>query len=256
MAQANNPGTPEAGQPQSAAGAPNQPRKYAGKYDSLEDAVEKGYVGLEQQVGGLSEKVANLTRLLEVAVTPPENPVPQVGSGSYSSQYGDPYGRNTPPQNQQQQVVDFLTNPQAHLEARENAMMQKVANVVSSTVQNAMAVADFKLRHPELVKHEPLVRTFMAQTDARKPISERLEDAAKAATAYINQNFQAPANPAPRGNDYVEPPSGGQPFFAPGSPAPTAPSNTAEEAELVNYLNERNALKAQNMGVGFDPNAK
>jgi hypothetical protein len=25
---------------------------------------------------------------------------------------------------------------------------------------------------------------------------------------------------------------------------------------LVDYLNERNALKAQNMGVGYDPNAK
>lgn len=254
MAEANNPQTPAAGQPGSGAGTNNPPKKYAGKYDSLEEAVEKGYGGLEQGFNALNEKVANLTRLLEVAVTPQE-PVPTVGGGNPAA-YSDPYGRNAPPVNNQQQVVDFLTNPHAHLQAREEAMLQRVGNIVSSTVANAMAVADFKARHPELLKHEPLVKTFMQSTDPRKPIAERLEDAAKAAQAYIAQNFQAPTNPPPQGTNFVEPPSGGIQYFAPGSP-PVAPSDTkAEEQALVEFLQARNADKALTMGVGYDPNDK
>jgi hypothetical protein len=251
----NNPGTPAAGQPQSEAGNPaTPPKKYAGKYNSLEEAVELGYGGLEKGFNDLNEKFSNMTRLLEAAVAAPQEPVPTVGGSNYNPQGYDPYSRNTPQPNNF--TVDFLTNPAAHLEAREQAMMQKVANVVSNTVTNAMAVADFKLRNPDLVKHEPLVRTFMAQTDQRRPVAERLEDAAKAARAYIAQNFQAPSNPPPGGDNYVEQPRGAITGYAPGSPPPPPSSTTAEEQALVDYLNDRNATKAQNMGVGYDPNAK
>ena len=253
MAQVNNPGTPAAGQPQPEAGNQNnQPKKYAGKYNSLEEAVELGYGGLEKGFNELNEKFSNMTRLLEAAVAAPQEPVPTVGANQNYNPYSDPYGRQAPPANNA--AVDFLMNPQAHLEARENALLQKVGNIVSNTVTNAMAVADFKLRNPDLVKHEPLVRTFMGQTDVRKPVAERLEDAAKAARAYISQNFQAPGNPAPSGGNYVEPPRGPISNYAPGA-TPPPPSNTSEEeAALVDYLNERNANKALNMGVGYDPN--
>lgn len=255
MAQANNTGTPDAGQPQSDAGNnTNQPKKYAGKYNSLEEAVELGYGGLEKGFHELKQEFSNMTRLLEAAVAP-QDPVPQVGPSNYSQPGYDPYGRGTPPA-AQNYTVDFLTNPAAHLEARENAMLSKVAGIVQSTVTNAMAVADFKLRNADLVKHEPLVRTFMAQTDARKPIAERLEEAGKAARQYISQNFQQPVNSPPGGNNYVEPPRGAITSYAPGSPPP-APSDTSdEEKELMDYLNNRNAMKAQNMGVGYDPSSK
>jgi len=252
MAEANNPQTPPAGAPGNVAGTTNQPKKYAGKYNSLEEAVELGYGGLEKGFQELNEKFGNMTRLLEAAVAPQE-PVQQVGAAQNYNAYSDPYGRNTPPQNY---AVDFISDPAKHLQAREDALLQKVVGVVSSTVQNAMAVADFKLRNPDLVKHEPLVRTFMGQTDARKSIVERLEDAAKAARQYISQNFQAPTNPPPGGSNYVEAPSGAIQHFAPGSPAPIPGNTSAEEAELVSYLNDRNAAKAQNMGIGYDPNAK
>ena len=251
MAQVTNPQTPDAGQPGNDAGMQNPPKKYAGKYNSLEEAVELGYGGLEKGFNELNEKFGNMTRLLEAAVAP-QDPVPTVGAPSNYNAYSDPYNRNTPPQNY---TVDFLTNPAAHLEARENAMLQKVAGIVSNTVTNAMAVADFKLRNPDLVKHEPLIRTFMGQTDARKPVAERLEDAAKAARQYISQNFQAPNNPAPGGNNYVEPPRGAIGNYVPGSP-PAAPSNTEDEQALVDYLNDRNSTKALNMGVGYDPKDK
>ena len=257
MAQANNPGTPAGGQPQP--DATNQPKKYAGKYNSLEEAVELGYGGLERGFNELNEKFSNITRLLEAAVTP-QDPVPTVGANPNYNSYGsDPYGRNPAapvPGGNNNPAVDFIMNPHAVLQAREDALMQKVAGVISSSVTNAMAVADFKVRHPELVKHEPLIRTFMGQSDPRKPVAERLEDAAKAAQAYIAQNFQQPTNPPPGGNSYVEPPRGNAPHFAPGSPPP-APANTSEDEQaLVDYLNDRNATKAQNFGTGYDPNAK
>ena len=255
MAESNNPQTPATGQPGSGTGNPTQPKLYAGKYKTLEDAVEQGYGGLEKGFSELNEKVANLTRLLEVAVTP-QDPVPTTGPANYSQQYD--YGRNpqAPVPGGNNAAVDFIMNPQAHLEARDQKLLGQVANIVSNTVQNAMAVADFKARNPDLVKHEPLVRTFMGQTDARKPVSERLEDAAKATRAYISQNFQAPSNPAPAGNDYVEPPNGALNRVPPGTP-PAPPSNTTEdEKALVEYLNQRNATKAQNMGIGYDPENK
>ena len=250
MAEANNPQTPATGQPGSEAGTTNQPKKYAGKYNSLEEAVELGYGGLEKGFQELNEKFGNMTRLLEAAVAPQE-PVMTVGAPSYNQPGYDPYGRGTPP-SPQNYTVDFLTNPAAHLEARENAMLTKVAGIVQNTVTNAMAVADFKLRNSDLVKHEPLVRTFMAQTDGRKPISERLEEAGKAARAYIAQNFQQPVNTPPGGNSYVEPPRGAITNYPPGSPAPVPGNTSTEEQELVDYMNDRNAAKAQNMGVGVE----
>lgn len=253
MAQENNTGTPAAGQPQGNAASGTTTRKYAGKYDSLEEAVEKGYGGLEKGFNELNEKFANITRLLEAAVAPQE-PVPTVGAQQYGqpiNPYQDPYGRVSPqPQNA---AVDFLMNPHAHLEQRDAALMQKVANVVSNTVTNAMAVADFKLRNPDLVKHEPIVKAFMQQTDQRKTIAERLEDAAKATRSYIAQNFQAPTNPAPSGDHYVEPPRGPVTSLPPGAPPPAPGNTTEDEQALVDFLNERNASKAQNMGVGYEP---
>lgn len=262
MPENNNTGTPAGGQPQgNAAAGTTQPKKYAGKYDSLEEAVEKGYGGLEKGFNDLNEKFANMTRLLEAAIAP-QDPVPTVGAASYGQPYNpagyaDPYGRNpqAPVPGGSNPAVDFLMNPQAHLDARENALLQKVGNMVTVTVTNLAAVNDFKARNPDLVKHEPLVRTFMAQTDPRKPVAARLEEAAIAARAYIAQNFQAPANPAPAGNNYVEPARGNTVPFAPGSPPPVAPTAEGEQ-ELVDYLNSRNALRAQNMGVGFEPENK
>ena len=252
MAQANNPGTPATGQPQQEAGnEPNQPKKYAGKYNSLEEAVELGYGGLEKGFQELNEKFGNMTRLLEAAVAPQE-PVPTVGAPSYSQPGYDSYGRGTPNPSQNY-TVDFLTNPAAHLQAREDAMLNRVAGIVQNTVTNAMAVADFKLRNADLVKHEPLVRTFMAQTDARKSITDRLEEAGKAARAYISQNFQQPVNSPPSAGNYVEPPRGAITHYPPGS-LPPAPGNTTDEEQaVIDFVNERNALKSQNMGVGYDP---
>ena len=257
MAQANNPGTPEPGQPQNDAGNPNnQPKKYAGKYNSLEEAVELGYGGLEKGFNELNEKFSNITRLLEAAVAAPQDPVPTVGAGNQNyNPYVDPYGRNTPPANNNP-AVDFIMNPHAHLEARENALLQKVGNIVSNTVANAMAVADFKLRNSDLAKHDMLVGSFMNKTDPRKPVAERLEEAAKAARQYIAQNFQQPVNTPPAGNNYVEAPRGPVTNLPPGSPPPAASNQSEDEAALVEYLNQRNVTKAQNMGVGYDPNEK
>src|SRR3970282_1762173 len=89
-----------------------------------------------------------------------------------------------------------------------------------------------------------------------KAVSERLKEAAKAARAYISQNFQAPANPPPGGHNYVEPPRGPVTMLPPGAPPPSPSNTTEEEQALVDYLNERNAKKAQNMGVGYDTKKK
>ena len=252
MTQSNDTGTPASGQPQgNAAAGTTIPKKYAGKYNSLEEAVELGYGGLEKGFNDLNEKFANMTRLLEAAVAPQE-PVPTVGATQYGQpvQYNDPYGRTAQPQ---QAAVDFLMNPQAQLDARDAALMNKVSNVVTNVVTNAMAVADFKLRNPDLVKHEPIVKAFMQNTDARKSVAERLEDAAKATRSYIAQNFQPTNNPAPTGDHYVEPPRGPVTMLPPGSP-PMAPGSEDDEAAkaVTEYLNERNATKAQNFGVGIE----
>lgn len=249
-------GTDGQGQGQGAGGggdAPSQPpkRKIAGKFETLEEAVEQGYVGLERGFHEVTTTVNRLTKLIETAMTPPAGDDPAyraapVGRGGPA--HVDPYGRGQ--QEDEIDPKDFIMNPGAVLKQREERLLNLVGRVVSSAVSQAQIVNDFKAQNPDLLKHERLVQGFMSQLDQRLPLAERLAEAAKSTRAYLAQmkaEFTGQPARVPSGSEYVEPARGGE---GQGGQPPigTAPVVDEGEKDLVDYINERNQLYSSHFG--------
>lgn len=250
--------TPQGSEPQSegtdnqnqAGTGSNAPRKIAGKFNSLEEAVEQGYVGLEKGYHQLSENVAKLTRIMETAMTPGDDPAYRsapVGRGGPAS---DPYGRNAPQGEDDIDPKEFILNPGQILKQREEKLLNLVGRVVTNAVSQAQIVNDFKAQNPDLMKHERLVQAFMAQQDPRLDLATRLAESAKSARAYLAQlkaEFTGQPARVPSGSDYVEPARGegsGNPPIPGAAPATLG----TDEKELMDYINERHALYSSHFG--------
>lgn len=238
----------------------NPPKLIAGKFRTVEEAVEHGYTGLERGYHQLSEQVGALTRVLEAAMTPssdqgysrgPSNGGVPIGSAAGGP---DAYGRRVNPEDID--AASFLTDPNKVFQQREERLLSKVGDLVGNVVANAMAVNEFKARNRDLVPHERVVQSFMRDLDPRqyRTTQERLEKAGQMAREYLTSVRGGPSgvpNQVPQGDNYVEPPSGGQGNYTP--PPPTGGPNqmSAEEKELLDYIAERNANLAANFGVGY-----
>lgn len=250
-------------------GAP--PRLIAGKFKTVEEAVEHGYQGLERGYHQLSEQVGALTRVMEAALTPDPRTGgysrdPAVGGvpiGSGGTGRGDDYGRRPDPD--QVDAAQFLANPQQVLAQREERMLNRVGDLVGNVVANAMAVQEFKSRNPDLAPHERVVQTFMRDLDPRqyRTVGERLEQAGKMARNYLTSVRAGPhgvPNTVPQGGTYVEPPTGNAaPAYTPPGANPDGspmggnlnPANqvSSEEKELLDYIAERNANLNASFGI-------
>ena len=220
-------------------------KKIAGKWDTLEEAVEQGYVGLEQAFHAQSEELASIKRLLEdvVAQGPTANPgAPVANVDNGSGGRPDPYGRDAV------DTADFLVNPQKYLDERDAKLEQRLVKVVGDSVSGAMAVGDFKAQNPDLVKHERVMRTFMGETDPRKSIPDRLKDAANMAREYlakVKAEGQDAGGEAPTGDGYVEGPREGDARRRAVDPV-TAEEGTEED--LVDYIKDRQLDIASHFG--------
>lgn len=276
MAEAQNPGTtggatqPQGNEGNTNAGGGNQQgqqgqqkRLIAGKYENLEDAVENGIFGLEKAFHQTREDLAKVTRTLELALSggPGNQGDPRavpVGTAGGGYQRGDQYGRGRTQQQMEEDRIDptqWLTNPEAILQQRDEKMLRRVAGVVENVVSNAMVVGDFKRQNPDLVPHERIVRAFMNETDATKPYADRLTDAAGLTRKYLTELRAANGgnqNPAPGGNNFTEFPRGGA---GPQGGGPTVPGGVPpqqlaeDEKELMDYIQERNADISARFGI-------
>ncbi len=226
-------------------GAAGAKKKIAGKWDTLEEAVEQGYVGLEQAYHRQGEELATIKRLLEdiAAQGPTANPgAPAIDIDQGSGKVSDPYGRGDI------DTADFLVNPKKYLDERDEKLEKRLVKVVGDSVSGAMAVGDFKAQNPDLAKHERVMRTFMGETDSRKSIPDRLKDAADMARKYlatIKADGKDAGGPAPKGDGYVEGPRGGDPAKRAPDPV-TAEEGT--EKDLVDYIKERQLDIASHFG--------
>lgn len=232
-------------------------RLIAGKYETIEDAVEQGIIGMEQAFHKTREDLAKVTRVLEHVVSSSNQP--QDYRGGYApvgtaGNRGNDYGRGAPANDPD--YVDpaaFIVNPGQVLQQRDQRMLARVANVVQDVVTNAMVVAEFKRQNPDLVPHERIVRAFMNETDASKSYNERLADAASMTKRYLAEvrGNQGNNNPPPSGGNYVEHPRGaGNPGIpiVPGAGAPPV-ATSEEEQELMEYISERNKDISARFGI-------
>lgn len=248
----------------------------AGKWKTVEEAVEKGYGGLEQGFHQLSEQVGGLVRILEAAMDPSSQqgggggytPVGQGGGGGQGWQPGggQDYGRGQQ-QNDPDYVnpADFVVNPGQHLRQRDERLLNRVQNIVATTVTNVVAnasvVNDFKARNPDLLPHELTVQGFMRNLDPRIPLAKRLDMAAKQTRDYIGSIKGSGGgpnpNPAPNASQYVEGPRGPAQLGGQGNQQQQNSnegiplSEQDSEEGLAAYINERNNSLAQNFGYGF-----
>lgn len=208
-------------------------KKIAGKFDTIEQAVEEGYVGLEKQFHTVNENVSKLTRLMEQALTAPA----PIGSRGRDD---DGYRRG-PAEDDDIDPAKFLVNPREFLDKRDAKLAKTIVTHVVDLVGNMNAVNQFKADNPDLAKHEKVVQAFMADTDKSKPTSERLSDAGKAAREYLKSlkvDLNADRrNRAPNGDEYVEGPANTGPVRQP----VTQDLDADGEEGLVKYIQDRNA---------------
>ncbi len=216
-------------------------KKIAGKFDTLEQAVEEGYMGLEKGFHSLSETVGKLTKVMEAALTAP-TPIGQ------TREVVDPYGRDKQPNDDDIDPAKFLINPSEVLKKRDDRLATRIISSVVDLVGNMNAVNQFKADNPDLMKHERIVQAFMNDTDKRLSTADRLKEAGKAARDYlkslkVDMNAGNPT-PSPSGEGYVEGPSN-----TPIRGSVASPKEDAEgEADLMEYINERH----RNMASHFE----
>ena len=239
---------------------PTPPRKIAGKFDTLEEAVEKGYMGLEQGFHAMSEKVGYLTQLFEKAMTPQDQggsgiPVGRGGPANYDDRGVDAYGRRLQPGEDEIDPKEFILNPGQVLKMRDEKLLNLVGRVVTDAISQSQVVNDFKSQNSDLAKHERLVKAFMDQQDQRLPLATRLANAAQSTRGYLAQmkaEFTGQPARVPAGSEYVEPARGQGQYSDPNAPNlggnQNQPYSSNDEKELVDYINERQALYASHFG--------
>lgn len=227
------PTTPVAGQGNE---GDNKEKLIAGKFKTVEEAVEVGYQGLEKGFHELSQTVGGLVKILEAATS-----VPVLTAGG-----NDGYNRGASSSDDIDPAA-FITNPSAHLKQRDAKLLNDVRGVITDVVGNMLAVSDFKSQNPDLLKHERIVQAFMKDQNPNLPVSERLANAGKEARTYIASltGKASAGNNIPKGSSFVEGPSGGNPRSV---ISDNQPADEGEE-ELLAYVSERNADMNSHFGA-------
>ena len=228
-------------QPQKVSGATEGGKLIAGKFKTMEEAVEQGYMGLERKVTENNEKLSAVLKVLETAMAAPDPArantvdVGQSGSDDNSSQYGRGTDFKVDP-------AEFLANPGKVIKQVEDRAYGRAMKSTAELVANAMVVSEFRGRNSDLKPHEKLVGSFMADTDGRKPLNERLEEAAKLTRTYLGKlkaEWTGDARHA-SGNEVVEEPGGAR--------IAAAGDETEKDQTLAEYVRERHMEKASHFG--------
>ncbi len=235
--------TPSGSAPQPAGATPEGgKRKIAGKFDSLEEAVEKGYVGLETEFHSMKGEISAVKKLLEDALSAPDLqrsstvPVGQPG-GNNSSAYGRGGELEIDP-------AQFLANPGQVIKQVEDRAYARAVRSSADLIANAMTVQEFRSRNQDLTKHEVLVGSFLQKTDPKKSLDERLEEAAKETRTYLGK-LKAEwtgESRTPEGDEYVEGPGGER--------TPRKSANEPEPDEsLDQYVRGRHMERARHFEI-------
>lgn len=243
MSKVETPVTPQSTEQPVTEGAGGK-RLIAGKYESLEDAVEKGYKELEESHHATRQQMSELSGAVERLVQT-LTPIGQSGAGARSA---DPYGRGSAVHDPKAELESFLADPIGVMDRRAAQHQSETLKAVGDIVTNAMAVVEFKASNADLTEHEHVVSHFMKFTSANDPIAKRLKEAGKQARAYLTTLRTKPGeeNPpakAPGAHEFVESPSGSR------TPQVTKKDEAEKDESLADYVAERNASRAKKFGM-------
>lgn len=223
-------------------------QKFLGKYTSLEDA-ERGYKELERFAYEQSRQAADARRQIEQLASAqiPGSaygyvPAQQAAGMGYQPGFIDP--------RQEAEIQDFYTNPLNHLRKRDESVKRQAAEEIRREMRAELAARDtlqaWKGENPDLVRHEPLVATFVAQQPAHLSVREKLDRAAEEARRYLTRELASAgqSRQAPNPNVVVESPGGGSPVNV---RSLDSQEQASSENELADFVRERNAWKDKRM---------
>lgn len=233
-----NPGAEQSQQPQT------QP-KFLGKYTTIEEA-ERGYKELERFAYDQSRQAADTRKQLEQLAA---SQVPGSTYGYVPVQNAAGLGYNIDPR-QEAELQDFYANPLNHLRRRDENVRQQTAAEIRREMRAELNARDtlsaWKADNPDLLRHEPLVATFVAQQPAHLSVREKLDRAAEEARRYRDSELakNGPARQTPQLGQFVESPGGGV-----GASVRDLEhqDQVSQEGELADFVKERNAWKDKRM---------
>lgn len=230
-----------------AAQEPVQPkRKFLGKYETEEEA-ERGYKELERFAYAESRRAAETAKQLEQLAAQstfsaaPYGYAPQGSVPGYGS-YQDP--------RREAELQAFAVDPLEYLRKRDAEVEKRTAAQVRqefrAELQSRDILMQWKAENPDLVRHEPLIATFVAQQPAHLPVREKLDRAAEEARRYLTKELarNGQGSQIPNPSQIVESPANASVF----QHAPVgAQEPVSQEESLAEYVKERNAWKNSRM---------
>lgn len=228
-------------------------KKIAGKYDTLEEAYDKGIVGLERGFHETREEIGAIKQLLERALTP-------IGTRGQTDDRDDSYGRGRRTQEDEYDFdeTEFIASPKKVLKQREDRMTKKITDELArrngAMINNASQVLRWQMQNPDLDEHEPIVESFYKKTDPNKSTYDRLKEAGKQTRAYLKKlkgteddEERNQAGRSPTEDEYVEGAAGagrGNKEKPKGDEDEGKPSDIYGDAELAQEIEERRRFKA------------
>lgn len=230
--------------PQGSGNAGGEDRKlYAGKFTSLEEAVEKGYGGLEKGFHETRQELKELKDL--IAARLPERSESGDGDSSYGQSDRSSYGVPSEADANVKVLQAFYQNPiqvlQEVANTTEQRVMEKLTKANSTRQQTAGAVEAWRANNKDIAAYGDLMQHYVGQTDPKLPIASRLDKAAEQVRKRVLELRQGRSSSGPGNEDHREAPSGDggerQPAQRGGS------QESDPEAEMKKYLSMRNVLR-------------
>lgn len=203
------------------------------KFKSAEDR-DTAYIELEKRSHSQAQELAELRRRMEDYSQSQQLPSQRDSQGpSFTDQYKS-----------QEELKAFwnrfASNPkEIFREVQEEVLREAEARVVMRD-QARDAIADFKVKHPDLAPYEEIVTMFVTRQPTNLSARERLERAALEARkmiANIAQSGQPSPAPSVDPSTFIESPSSSR---AGGTKAPVA-KTASESDEVDDYFAERRA---------------
>ena len=213
----------------------------AGKFKTVEEAVTKGYGGLEKAFHETRQEVSRLADLMETRFAAQDQSYGQTGRESFGN-----------PQDQQQNagtqiLTRFYQDPEgvfrAVKEQAKQEIYQETNRAQETEARNRAVLAEWTAKNPDISPYPDLLAFYVGQTDARLKPETRLEQAAIHVRKRVTELRGKPQGSGPEPGDHPEGPSGGgenQQQTA-GNRTPEAPRQ--EGSPLVGYLAERAASR-------------
>lgn len=245
MAQADGKPPVTSGAPDAGGDKGGGQRKIAGKFNSVEEAIESIASSQEKNYHETREDISTIKQLLERAMTP-------IGErGGYEDQ-GYQRGRNDEGEDDLN-PTEFLSTPGKVLKRREDRMIKQItenqARQTAAMINNAATVLRFQTLHPDLDDHEVLVQGFLKETNPNDPLMKRLKEAGKRTRDYIakmkkednGNEGEGEAGRKPDKEEYVEESAGARQ----GESGPVG-GETEDESDdsLAAYVAERKTQKS------------